>query len=181
LTSRHASSERATSYPDVTLRSARNRAEEPECDLEFLLRVYASARADEMSRVPWSVEEKEAFLRSQFTLQHEHYHAHYSGARFDVICEGGKDVGRYYVDPTEREIRIMDVALLPESRGHGIGRRLVQDVLDEARASSRSVSLHVEETNPAKRLYERMGFIDVEDRGVYMLMEWRAEVSEPLK
>ncbi len=181
MTSALPSSERTTSYPDVTLRPARNGVEESECDLEFLLRVYASARADEMSRVPWSVAEKEAFLRSQFTLQHEHYHAHYAGARFDVICEGGRDVGRYYVDLTEREIRIMDIALLPEHRGRGIGTRLVQDVLDEARASVRSVSLHVEETNPAKRLYERMGFVDVEDRGVYMLMEWRAAAGEPLR
>ena len=178
---RHLSGERATSYPDVTLRPARNGVEEPDCDLEFLLRVYASARADEMSLVPWSVAEQEAFLRSQFTLQHGHYHAHYAGARFDVICKRGRDVGRYYVDPTEREIRIMDIALLPEHRGRGIGTRLVQDVLDEARASGRSVSLHVEETNPAKRLYERMGFVDVEDRGVYMLMEWRAEAGESLR
>ncbi len=75
----------------------------------------------------------------------------------------------------------MDIALLPEHRGRGIGTRLVQDVLDEARASGRSVSLHVEETNPAKRLYERMGFVDVEDRGVYILMEWRTAADEPLR
>ena len=180
MTSRDSSSERATSYPDVTLRPARNGPEEPECDLEFLLRVYASARADELSRAPWSDEEKEAFLRSQFTLQHDHYHTHYADARYDVICEGGRDVGRYYVDSTEREIRIMDIALLPEHRGRGIGTSLIQDVLEEARAGCGSVSLHVEETNPAKRLYQRMGFVDVEDRGVYMLMEWHAEAGEPL-
>ncbi len=156
--------DRTTSYPGVTLRPA------SDGDLEFLYRVYSSSRADEMAIVPWSDAQKGAFLRSQFELQHRHYHQHYPDARYDLVCEGGRTIGRYYVEPMKREIRIMDIALLPERRGRGIGTHLVQDVLDEAEQSRRFVSLHVEESNPAMRLYQRMGFAPVDDVGIYKLM-----------
>jgi ribosomal protein S18 acetylase RimI-like enzyme len=172
------SNERATSQPGVTLRPARNSG--PENDLEFLCRVYAAARAEELAVVPWSEAEKAAFLKSQFELQHDHYHSNYPDARYDLICEAGRPIGRYYVEPMQNEIRIMDIALLPEHRGRGIGRRLVQDVLDEAARSRRFVSLHVEAENPAKRLYERMGFAVVTDVGVYELMHWVPEGLTPV-
>jgi ribosomal protein S18 acetylase RimI-like enzyme len=162
--------ERATSYPGVTLRPASHSG--PDDDTEFLFRVYASSRADEMAVVPWSEAEKDAFLRSQFELQHHHYHQHYPDARYDLICEGDRAIGRYYVQPMKNEIRIMDIALLPEHRGRGIGTKLVRDVLDEAERSRRLVSLHVEDSNPAVRLYQRLGFAFVDDVGIYRLMHW---------
>ncbi|MBW2273776.1 MAG: GNAT family N-acetyltransferase [Deltaproteobacteria bacterium] len=167
---------RLTSRPGITLQPARH--EGPESDLEFLYQVYASSREDEVAQVTtWTDAQKEAFLRSQFELQHRHYHEHYPGARYDLVLEEGRPIGRYpigryYVEPMEKEIRIMDVALLRAFRGRGIGRSLVQDVLDEAGASGRFVSLHVEENNPARRLYARMGFRDHADVGVYKLMHW---------
>jgi GNAT superfamily N-acetyltransferase len=171
--------DRTTTYPGVTLRAASDSG--PESDIEFLCRVYAFSRADEMAIVPWSEARKDAFLRSQFELQHHHYHHHYPDARYDLICEGGRAIGRYYVQPMKREIRIMDIALLPEHRGRGIGTRLVQDVLDEAEQSRRFVSLHVEESNPAMRLYQRMGFAAVEDVGVYKLMHWAPDGVTPIR
>jgi ribosomal protein S18 acetylase RimI-like enzyme len=165
------SEERATSYPQVTLRPARS--EGTDNDLEFLVRVYADARAEEMElAVGWSPAQKDAFLHSQFDLQHRHYHSHYPNARYDLIYRAGRPIGRYYVAPMENEIRIMDIALLLEERGRGIGERLVRDVLEEAARSSLFVSLHVEETNRAKHLYERLGFADARDVGVYKLMHW---------
>ena len=126
--------------------------------------------------VPWSDAEKETFLRSQFELQHHHYHTHYPNARYDLVCEANEAIGRYYVEPMTREIRIMDIALLPEYQGRGIGGSLVGDVLREAAESDRFVSLHVEDTNPAMRLYTRIGFRKAEQQGensgVYTLMHW---------
>jgi GNAT superfamily N-acetyltransferase len=171
--------DRTTSYPGVTLRPACDSG--PDSDIEFLFRVYASSRADEMALVPWSEAEKEAFLGSQFELQHHHYHHHYPDARYDLVCEGGRAIGRYYVQPMKGEIRIMDIALLPEHRGRGIGTRLVQDVLDEAAQSRRLVSLHVEESNPAMRLYQRMGFAAVDDVGIYKLMHWVPDRGKPIQ
>jgi len=64
----------------------------------------------------------------------------------------------------------MDIALLPDHRGAGIGTRLVRELLDEGARTGKRVSIHVEKHNPALRLYERLGFAPVADRGVYVLM-----------
>lgn len=143
-------------------------------DHEFLYRVYASTRQEELATVPWTAEQKEVFLRSQFSLQHQHYQKYYADAAFDVILCAGEPAGRLYVFRSPGEIRIVDIALLPEHRGAGIGGRLLQDLLTEAAASGKRVSIHVERFNPAMRLYERLGFTKQEEVGVYFRMEWSA-------
>lgn len=152
------------------------RAETPE-DLEFACRLYASARASEMARAPWTAEQKDAFLRSQFQLQYTHYHKFYPGAAYQIVVAGGEDIGRLYVDRAREEIRLMEITLLPEYRGQGIGGRLVRALMDEAAASDRKVALHVEMDNPARHLYERLGFRPVKDQGIYTLMEWSVTVA----
>lgn len=49
----------------------------------------------------------------------------------------------------------------------------MQDVLDRAASAGKKVRIHVEHNNPALRLYERLGFEQVEEQGIYYLMEWR--------
>lgn len=149
----------------------------PECenDLDFLYEVYASTRADELALTDWTDAEKQAFLRMQFDAQRTHYLAHYRTARFDVIERGRVAIGRLYVVRWPDDIRVIDIALLPEHRRRGLGGGLVRALLDEAAASGRSVSIHVEAFNPAMTLYQRLGFEPKgEDTGVYRLMEWRA-------
>lgn len=152
----------------LTLRSER------EDDLNFLYHLYASTRVDEMALVDWTDAEKQAFLRMQFDAQHTHYLAHYRTARFDVIEQAGVAIGRLYVVRWPDDIRIIDIALMPEHRGQGLGGGLVRALIDEAAATDRSVSIHVEVFNPAMSLYQRLGFRPKgEDTGVYRLMVWR--------
>ena len=139
-------------------------------DRPLLLRVYAESREEELAQVPWSAEQKAAFLRQQFEAQHAWWQDHYSGASFDLVLVGGRPAGRLYVDEWRDEIRIVDIALLPEYRGAGLGARLVRDVLARGDAAGKPVSIHVERENPALRLYERLGFRQMEDKGVYLLM-----------
>ncbi len=142
---------------------------------ELLLReVYASTRAEELAVTDWSDEQKRAFCDQQFTAQDAHYRAHYPTAVYAVIEEGGVPVGRLYLDRWEREIRIMDISLLPEFRGRGTGGRLLRELQEEARGVGKALTIHVEKFNPALRLYERLGFRTKEDKGVYLLMEWNA-------
>jgi len=142
-----------------------------ESDDRFLRRVYASLREDELALVSWDEAQREAFLRQQFDAQDTHYREHYDGASFDVIEVEGEPAGRLYVARWEDEIRIMDIALLPEYRGAGSGTRLLRDLLDEGARTGKRVSIHVEKNNPALRLYECLGFAAVADRGVYLLLE----------
>jgi ribosomal protein S18 acetylase RimI-like enzyme len=146
-------------------------------DDSFLAGVYASARWDELAPTGWSDEEKTVFCRRQFDAQSAHYRENYPGASLQIIERDGVSIGRLYVAHWEREIRIMDIALLPEHRGSGIGTRLLHDLQEEARSAGKSLTIHVERFNPALRLYERLGFKQVEDKGVYLLMEWRGNQS----
>jgi ribosomal protein S18 acetylase RimI-like enzyme len=150
---------------DVALRPV-----EPD-DEEFLYRVYASTREAELALVDWGEAQKATFLRQQFDAQASYYREHYAEAAFDVILSGGRPVGRLYVARWPEEIRIVDIALLSEYRGMGIGSRLLKDLISESEESGKPLSIHVERFNPALRLYERLGFRTVADKGVYLLME----------
>ena len=141
-----------------------------EDDLPFLFRVYAGTREEELAPLPWTAEQKEAFLRQQFEAQHAWWREHYARAAFDVVVVDGVAAGRLYVDRWPREIRIVDISLLPEHRGRGLGTRLLREIIAEGNAARKPVSIHVEIHNPARRLYERLGFVPVEENGVYLLM-----------
>lgn len=142
-------------------------------DEPFLRDVYASTRAEELKQVPWNDDQKREFTDMQFTAQDTYYREHYPTARFLVIEVEGAAVGRLYIDRWETEIRIMDIALLPQFRGAGTGSHLLRELQEEARASKKALSIHVEKFNPALRLYDRLGFQSKQDKGVYLLMEWR--------
>lgn len=125
--------------------------------------------------MPWTKEQKAAFCRQQFLAQDAHYRQHYPGAVYSVIESGGERVGRLYVVRWEKEIRIMDISLLPEFRGKGMGTKFLGELQEEAKGAGKTLTIHVEKFNPALRLYERMGFRQKADREVYWLMEWRGE------
>ena len=141
-----------------------------EDDLPFLFHVYAGTREEELAPLPWTAEQKEAFLRQQFEAQHAWWREHYVQAAFDVVMMDGVAAGRLYVDRWPREIRIVDISLLPEYRGRGLGTRLLREIIAEGDAAGKPVSIHVEIHNPARRLYDRLGFVPVEENGAYLLM-----------
>ena len=140
-------------------------------DLEFLFHLYASTRQEELAPVPWSPEQKAAFLRQQFEAQDSHYRQYYAGAEFLVIELEGVPVGRLYRLRMPDEHRLMDIALLPAWRGQGLGSQLLGEVMEAASQEGLPLRIHVEKFNPALRLYERLGFRILEDRGVYWFME----------
>jgi len=151
----------------VTLRPA------TPADRPFLLRVYMDARAAELAPTGWTPEQKAAFCASQFAGQDAHYRQYYPDCAFLVIEREGRPIGRLYRDRRANEIRVVDIALLESERGKGVGGRLLQAVLDEAAAAGLPVRMHVERFNPARRLYERLGF-RVEAAGeVHDLLLWQ--------
>ena len=141
----------------------------------FLAEVYASTRTEELKATDWSDEQKAQFCKMQFEAQDAHYRKHYPTATFDVILCDDCPAGRLYVDRWAQEIRIMDIALLPNWRAKGVGTLLLQQLQAEATAAQKALSIHVETFNPALRLYERLGFKLKENKGVYLLLEWRPD------
>jgi ribosomal protein S18 acetylase RimI-like enzyme len=142
-----------------------------DADRSFLIDLYASTRADELALVDWDDATKRAFVEHQFNAQDHHYRSNYPGATFDVVEVDGERAGRLYVHRGARDIRIMDIAVAPEFRGRGIGTGLVHELIAEADASGRKLSIHVEMNNPARSLYDRLGFLPAGEHGVYVLME----------
>lgn len=142
-------------------------------DENFLLEVYASTRREELAGLDWSEDQKHAFIKMQFLARERIY------PRVDnrVIVLDGRAVGRLLVDRTEREILLVDIALLTEFRKVGIGSRLIKDLLNEASASGKPVRLHVLQVSPAARLYERLGFNRSGGDDVYAEMVWTPSVS----
>ncbi len=157
----------------ITLRPA------GEADRDFLLRVYASTRRDELARTSWAEPEKEAFARWQGELQDTYYREHYPTCAFQVIVIDGKEAGRFYIDRWPEEHRLVDITLLPEARGMGAGEALLRALQAEAAGAGKPLSIHVERFNPALRLYQRLGFSIVGDRGVYLFLVWRPEAAAP--
>jgi ribosomal protein S18 acetylase RimI-like enzyme len=143
-------------------------------DGDFLLALYASTRAEELAATGWPAPERDAFVRMQFTLQDRHYRAVYPGAEHSVIVVAGRPAGRLIVDRGRGAVRVVDISLLPEHRGRGIGSGVLADVMAEAASTARPVRLSVALGNPARRLYERLGFTATDASGSHVEMEWRA-------
>lgn len=149
------------------------RAEESE-DGPFLTRLYLQNRWEELAPTGWPDARKAAFLTQQSGWQHDHYRRHYVGAAWGIVTKDGEPIGRLYLHAMPGELRIVDILLLPAHRGRGIGGALIEAVFASARVRGDAVTIHVEVFNPARRLYERLGFVEAGGGDIYRKMEWRS-------
>jgi len=138
-------------------------------DEPFLRKLFASTRMDEFKFLA-DPGQLEALVSMQFNLQRQQYESGYPAADHSIILQDGQPVGRLFVDEGEREVTLVDVALLPECRNRGIGKYLLDQLLAKAAMSHKTVRLHVVKTNPARRLYERLGFTIAGEDGMYFEM-----------
>jgi ribosomal protein S18 acetylase RimI-like enzyme len=143
-------------------------------DRDFLRDVYFSTRIDEFLRAGLEIEEVKTLLVKQFSMQDEYYRRHYPQAHFDVIVRGQTDVGRLYHDWSGADVSVIDIALLPQHRGGGIGTRLMRAMVAEAARRGMAMRLFVEFDNPVRGLYRRLGFVQSGENGLYELMRREA-------
>lgn len=153
----------------ITLRAASDE------DEAFLREVYASSRAQELAMVPWNDEQREAFLRMQFDAQHSYYHAQFPEASYQVILREAEPIGRIYVLRKDEEIRVLDITVLAQHRGGGVGTSLMRELLHEADRDGKTVNIWVESYNPSRILFERLGFAKIQEDGVNYLLEYRPQ------
>ncbi len=153
----------------VSLRTA-----SPE-DEDFLLQVYASTRADELALLDWKREQRDAFLRMQFNAQRWSYEANYPHADNQIILLNNQPIGRLLIARAEHEITLVDIALLPKHRGHGIGTDLLHELIDEAKQTHKPIRLHVLKGNRAMQLYTRLGFQVIAEQEPYIEMELQSQ------
>ncbi|WP_395145539.1 GNAT family N-acetyltransferase [Armatimonas sp.] len=148
----------------------RRPATDSDADMALLSHLYATTRADELAMTPWSDAQKELFARQQFYAQHTYYHKTWPDAAYDIVELHGEPIGRIYVDLRPGAVQLMEITLLPELRGRGLGTALIQQVIAQADRLEQPVSLFVEAHNPAQRLYARLGFHFTENHGIYQLL-----------
>jgi GNAT superfamily N-acetyltransferase len=147
-------------------------------DLPFVARLYASTRAREVAATGWPAPMQAAFLDQQHRAQHAGYRGAYPDAEWLIVEQGGDAIGRVYLAETPTELLLIDISFLPDWTGRGLGGAILADLLALAAAKNKPVGLHVEKLNPAKRLYQRLGFAFAEDNGLYERMEWRPQGIE---
>ena len=148
---------------NITLRPA-NADDEP-----FLLSLYESTRS-ELDLLAWDEQQKHQFAAMQFNFQGQQYRATYPAADYSIVQKGQEPIGRFIVNRDKSEFVLVDISLLPVYRQRGIGTQLIVALLKEAQARELPVHLHVVVSNPAKLLYERLGFTIVSSDSVYCEM-----------
>lgn len=140
-------------------------------DYSLLFEIYISSRADELKFVPWTNEQKNAFLEAQFQAQTNHYHSTYPDGSFDLIKLQDETAGRLFQAELDDEIRIIDITILPQFRNRGISTLLLSEVLESGTNKQKPVTIYLDKYSPAQNLFSRLDFIPVADDGVYCLWE----------
>jgi ribosomal protein S18 acetylase RimI-like enzyme len=162
----------AFSLPEALLSKGFLLRPETDDDLPFLMQLFASTRADELAIVPWSEEQKRAFLIQQFGAQRKHYRSFLADTSYDVLERDGVPVGRLYLNERRTRAHIVDIVLMPGSRGKGVGTAIITALQDYARARGKGVDIFVERNNPARSLYDRMAFKVIREEDIYLEMDW---------
>jgi len=145
-----------------------------EKDLPFIEKLYRSAKEKGLDlNKNWTELQKAAFFRMQSILQDAHYKKVFPNAVFEIIEYNKKTVGRLYTHESENEITGIDISLLPEFRGRGIGTKILRSLLAKAADKQKIFATQVERNNPAYQLYLRLGFKYTGDNGTYYCLEYR--------
>src|SRR5215471_9771371 len=146
-------------------------------DGPFLLEVYGSTRAEELALTGWEQQQRDAFLKMQLDAQHVHYRGQYPSAQYIVVLLDGSRVGRLYIADRDSEIRILDVTILPEYRGAGIGTALVRHLMALSSAAGKPLTIYVETFNRSLGLFERLGFVRSGENGYSLLLQWNPQAA----
>jgi ribosomal protein S18 acetylase RimI-like enzyme len=157
--------------PAISLRP--ERAE----DAAFLFAVYASTREEELAMTGWDAATRARFLEMQFRAMCQGYRGMFPDAEFAIIHLDGRPAGRAVIDRSGKAIHLVDLALLGPDRNRGVGTRLMRHWLNEAAQANRPLRLSMLKGSPARRLYERLGFTQTGDQGLYEGLEWRPQTS----
>jgi RimJ/RimL family protein N-acetyltransferase len=158
----------AGNHDDVTMRPVTDE------DRPLLFALYASTRAEEIALTPWDDEQRNAFLSMQFAAQQQHYNSYYPESEHLIILSGSIPVGRLWVDRRPEEIRILDITILPEHRGNGVGTTIITGLMREAAETFKPLTIYVENFNRSLRFFERLGFKKAGEHGINCLMQWLA-------
>ncbi len=144
-------------------------------DDAFLFEVYQSSRGEDLTSMGWDAERVRNFLETQYAAQQRFLKANYPQREDRIIMLDTQPIGRLVVERTDQEIRVVDVALLPQYRNSGIGTHLIRELLAEAARLGKPFRTQIIRSSTAIGLFERLGIVKIGETGSHYQMEWRAD------
>jgi ribosomal protein S18 acetylase RimI-like enzyme len=155
--------------PRISLRPAT-----PE-DADFLRNLFAADKAAEFAVQGFPEAVYQPLIDMQYRGRAATYFAHHPNAESWIICLDERPAGNYLLDKSEGlpGARIIDLAVLPPDRNHGLATQVLQQLQQQAAAEGSSLRLRVEKQNPALRLYTRLGFKTIDEDELSFEMLWQ--------
>lgn len=138
-------------------------------DQPALQQLYIRQRWHEFAPLMLGETQTRALIAGQYAIQHSQYLSRYENPRFYVLERDGAIAGRLMLGEAQGNLVILDILIDPDRRGTGLGTALISGFLQQA---ARKVILHVDKQNPARRLYERLGFRIFADVEIAYAMQW---------
>jgi ribosomal protein S18 acetylase RimI-like enzyme len=158
--------------PPIALRPLRTSAADDELQLYEL---HAVVRADELRIEGLDPALRAQILRQQFEAQRRSYRDRFPNADERLILRGETPIGWVIVDRSGPELRVIDIALLPDARRQGIGTLIIRDLQKQAAMDDRPMRFEVLCGNVrARALYDRLGFRAIGESATHTELEWRA-------
>lgn len=148
---------------------------ETEADATFRLALFRASRGPGWDQIPLPAEMLDKVMEQQFNAQIQGYRAAYPEARLEIVTVGAEPVGRLATDRGADALHLIDIAVVPERRGQGIGGAVLRSLMDEAAATGAPVTLQVARDNlAAHRLYHRLGFVATAADETHLTLRWPA-------
>ena len=147
-------------------------------DQDFLIELFQSTRPDIMAVEHLPLAQREELILTQFRAQSTDYQMRFPKAEKGIICYGNQPIGRLYLNRQSDEVRLVDISIMPEFRGQGIGQILLVAVQQEAKMQQKVVKLHVEKMNRAHQFYLRNGFQQIGETPTHFEMKWDANSEQ---
>jgi ribosomal protein S18 acetylase RimI-like enzyme len=153
---------------------------EVEADAPFRLALFRASRGPGWDQIPLPADMLTRIMEQQFHAQTQGYRAAYPQARLEIVTVDAAPVGRLATDRGAGAVHLIDIALIPERRGQGIGGAILRALIDEAAAAGTPLILQVARDNlAAQRLYHRQGFVMTEANDTHLTLRRAAPPSTP--
>jgi ribosomal protein S18 acetylase RimI-like enzyme len=143
-------------------------------DAAFVTALVAADARERLGEVPGAL--REDLVALQVRAQQAHVAAHWPQAQDWVLLDGADHpVGRMLLGSQGADVHLLDLRVAAANRGRGVATRALLDLLQASARSGSAVRLHVQRDSPARRLYERLGFVALEgpDEAPDLAMRWQ--------
>jgi len=138
----------------------------------FLYRLFEITRGQQFAQIPLDPTQREALVRMQFGAQQTGYRDQYPESQDYIVMTGDRPAGRLWLNESAGEIAIVDISILPEYQGRGLGTAVLGRTINDAKLAAKTIRLRVDRMNfRAARLYRLLGFEVVSSDDMFEEME----------